>query len=289
MTVTRHDNLSYDDYAALPGVRSSDFKRLDISPKHYLVKDDKDTASRKALRLAHLLALEPHLFERDFGINNDHRGSNVYKLAAAANPDRTLIKSKNYDQARAVADAWLTNEATAPFLAMPGESEVTITWTDPATGIECKARLDWLIIDRPTASATVCDLKQYGTVVERDVADRVIKLMAHVQAAHYVAAAEALLGPGWDIRYVLLVAESGPPYDTAAFELHADGFLYAGQTKRDELLARLRECIDTDRWPGRHPEPVELDAPSYLFPDNNADLENEPIFGPAGWAARSEA
>lgn len=255
--------LTYDQYDALPGVRSTDLKRMSASPLHYKHGVDNDTANRGVLRAIHCLVLEPDAFDRDFVIFDGVRRGKVYDNAVLANEGKTLLNPREAATARATANAILANTDARIILDKAGDREVTLTWRDRLTGLECKARLDALSID------TVTDIKTYGTTESRTVGRRAWSLGAHIQGAHYADGVMQVLG--FDPTVLLIVAEDKPPHDVAVFRMEPDAALAVGRSERERLMYRLAECIANDEWPGRHQGIQELDLPSFVMGDDDGD------------------
>lgn len=257
-------SLPYADYASLPGVRSSDLKRLAVSPRHYKhPAPDKDTPARAMLRAAHALVLEPDTFaDAHVVYTGGRRQGKVWEGFQTLYTDKTILKPDELARIQAIADGYTAHEHARRLLDLPGHSELTVRWTDPSTGIVCKARLDRLGFDGETLH--ISDLKTYGTSEPRKVAGMIARLGAHVQAAHYVAALTDGLGiPAEQIRSYIISGESGPPYDVAVVELEPDGALLTGQTERRRLLDLLAECRAADRWPGCCPDIVPAVLPAW--------------------------
>ena len=132
-----------------------------------------------------------------------------------------------------------------------GSSEVVRTWTDPATGLDCKCRIDHL-----SDHATV-DLKSTGDLDERLFMQTAARLSYHGQAAYYQRGADAC-----DLPYYIVAVESAAPYDVAVFE-YPEWVLAQAQAHVDELLSAVAYHREHDIWPGRYPGLVELGLPKW--------------------------
>ncbi len=262
MSAQIHHGLTFEEYQRLPGWNWSVVKEMANSPRHVLHAvrhPGEDTASRAELRAIHALVLEPDRFAESFSVFDGRRTGKEYEAHRAAHPGTAVLNVREYEEALATATAIREHPAVAPLLA-EGSPEVTVTWTDAATGLPCKARLDWL------STGWWVDLKTYGTTDPRLVARKVVQMNAYGQMAHYADALDAL---GMDEpRCFLVVAEGKGAHDVAVFELDRgvpDGALHVGAQKRRELMTRLAECVADDRWPGRFPGVVDLCLPPYAL------------------------
>jgi hypothetical protein len=263
--------MTYDEYDALPGIRSSDLKRMKDSPLHYHTQpEDDDTASRGMLRAIHCLVLEPWMFDEEFAIFYGRRAGKLWDECVLANRPKgaTILSAKEHDIARAVSSAVLNHGVAGPFFE-PGPaaaSEVTITWDHPGTGLGCKARLDRVALD-DDCRPCILDLKSYGTTNGRAVGSRAAKLGAHVQLAHYVEGAAEGLGIE-DVRCMIVSVETKPPYDVAVFEAERDWALADGIAARRVLMDRIAECTKSGVWPGRYDTIQKLLLPAWAEEDH---------------------
>jgi hypothetical protein len=244
-----HNGMTYGDYEDLPGWRWSHIRLMhDRSPrhvKHALTEPDDDTASRRWLRAIHSLVVEPSNFERDFSVFYGRRAGKEYNLHVDRNEGKSILNEREHREAVEAANAIRSHPDVAKFLGA-GAPEVVLTWDDAATGLPCKARLDWL---SPTC---LVDIKTLGTTHEGEVARLIEKRLYHGQLAHYAA---GLRAHNIDVPAFIVAAEGKGAQDVAVFRLDdrpPDGPLHIGAQLRADLMQRLAECVATDHWPGRH-------------------------------------
>lgn len=265
-----HHNLTFAEYAALPGWSWSVIKHAALSPlavQYARTHPGKDTATRAKLRAVHALVLEPHRFADEFSVYDGIRRGKAYDAHREQHPRTAVLNPSEMDEIRAAADAIHRHPAVARLLA-EGQGEVSVTWTDRATGLPCKGRIDWLNPKRGFV-----DLKTSGTVHERRVGALSVRNQWHGQLAHY---ADGLRANGIDLPAWLITAEGKDANDVAVWEVDdgvPDGGLHIGATIRAEYLAIIARCVAEDDWPGRHPHPQPLTLPTYalLDPEISAD------------------
>jgi hypothetical protein len=65
-------------------------------------------------------------------------------------------------------------------------------------------------------------------------------------------------------QVVEVVVESAAPYDVVVYEVGLDT-IEQGRKEYRALLARLRECVDSDTWPGSAPEIVDFALPVWAL------------------------
>ena len=147
-------------------------------------------------------------------------------------------------------------------------TEQTVTWTDAETGLRCKARPDLIV----PSLRVVADLKTFRSVEISRVGNDIARYGYHGQLAHYANGIAAALG--WTPEHhILICVEKTAPYDVGIFELD-EGPKAIAREKVASLLATLKECIESGRWDGRHPELVTLDEgnlPDWIFGGSPAE------------------
>jgi len=257
----------YEHYAAQPGVRSTYLKEVLKSPRHLRYMLDNpgagSTASRTWLQSVHAATLEPIVFAEAFAVypGKTRRGKQ-YDAWIDTHPGVQALTVKEDLAARSIAGAVRSDAIAGPMVTDPeAMPEHGVYWTDEATGLRCKALIDlW----RPLAVA-VSDLKSVGSTALHAVQSQAIKLGWDVQMAHYRAGVLAVYGV--DPVCSLICVETSAPHDVAVFPMTA-AMLDLGERKRRQALETIAECKRTGLWPGRHPEPVDLDPPAWALPSD---------------------
>lgn len=258
------------DYTSIPAINWSTLKHLRESPLHYrhaLTAPSKETDAMRIGTATHLAVLEPERFAERVAVwDGERRAGNAYKEWLAANEGKLHLRTQDLAGIDAIATAVRAHPVAARLLS-EGEAEVTLEWTDEATGLRCKGRADWIRREED-GSITVIDLKTTRTTNPRQFAAQCAQLGYHGQAAHYVAGVRAMHPDAPTVRFIVIAVESGPPHDVAVYELDAgvpDGALYVGELLRRELLTKLADCIRHDEWPGRCPRMETLCLPGWAL------------------------
>jgi hypothetical protein len=170
--------------------------------------------------------------------------------------------------------AKLAEHRTASKLFAPGsgQAEQTIIWVDPETGVWRRARLDWLPHGTPGRPLIVPDYKTTESADPDAVTRAIGRFRYHLQGAWYRDGVWTIR-PGIEIRFVLVVQETSPPYLVECYEIDArdldDG---AGQNRL--ACEQFRDCSATGVWPGYDPFEGEqgitvLRAPRWARTDND--------------------
>lgn len=251
--------MNYSEYDALPGVRSTRLKLMRTSPLHYHTAVDKQSRSLDKGSAAHVAVFEPHAFPYRYTVyNGTRRGRDWDEFKAAAEKQGLeVLYPSDWDEACAIRDAVHAHPEAAALLAS-GRSEQTITWTDPATGLACKARIDFL-----TDSGCAVDLKTARAIDDRSLSRATFEYGYHISAAFYLRGLAEVSGKHWD--WAFIAAESGEPHDVRVWTLTEDALWY-GDEAVGELLARVRDCEAAGEWPGAYPTVNEIDLPAWAYP-----------------------
>ena len=265
--------VSYEDYARRPGVNWSTLKAMGDSPLHYQHRTKHSKPATAAMQMGtagHIATLEPHRWDEAVAVwDGGRRAGKAYKEWSEQNEGLLQLKPDEADNALAIGEA-VRGHYEARELLKKGQAEVILEWTDKETGLECKARVDWLHIGKKRA--TLVDLKTARTMDRRAFQGAVARYGYHGQLAHYKAGVEAVTGLPCDV--FIIGVESSAPYDVGVFILDdgvPDGALHVGEVMRRELLTKLAECRRLGHWPGRYERVEPLSLPAWALIGDEMD------------------
>jgi exodeoxyribonuclease VIII len=255
---------SWPEYAAIPAVNWSTLREMRRSPLHYqwrLRNPRPDTKATALGRAVHAAVFEAFRFSGEFvQWRGKVRRGREWDAFRDLNAASTILLPREYETACAIRDALAAHADVQPYRER-GIGEHTIRWIDPATGIECKARLDWVSYSQPS----VCDLKTTRDIAERQFSSSAARFGYHGQMAHYLRGWHVLHGerlPG-----VFHAVESEPPHDAVVYVADED-LLTAGDDEVTELLEKVARCRDADKWPGMYEGPQTLRMPPWYWGDD---------------------
>lgn len=136
-----------------------------------------------------------------------------------------------------------------------GMQEATVVWTDRATGVRCRGRLDHLEQDQ--GGAVIHDLKKAETAHPRSFERAVYSYGADIQAHAYREAIETIRPElAGRVRFEWIVIEAEPPYVTVV--RHPLGSLRASGENRWRRACEIwARCLKTNVWPGYPDDGVE--------------------------------
>lgn len=213
----------------------------------------------------HCALLEPDRFVSDFVVRPDFGDcrfkENKTKRDAwtAANEGKLVISDADMTVVRGIILAAQRHPLAARLLRK-GSRELTLRWTDPGTGIECKARADWYV-------------EELGLCLDlKSTIDASLRHFRRDVATHGYHRQEAFYREGFERcgkrleHFVFLACEKAAPFLVGLYALDARA-VENGRASVMRDLETLRRCIDTDTWPGL-PETIEtIHLPTWAIED----------------------
>ena len=251
--------MRYEEYDLVPAVRSSRLKLMRTSPLHYHAAVDKDSPAMTLGRAVHVATLEPDRFPREYAVWDGARRGKDWTEFRDVMESRGIevLTATEYTDCLAIRDAVRSHPEAAALLAS-GRAEQSITWTDKATGLDCKARIDFL-----TDSGCALDLKTARRIDDHAISRAVLDFGYHISAAFYLRGLFEVTGEHWD--WAFIAVESSAPHDVRVCELSEDALAF-GDEEVDELLGRIKECEESGEWPGAYPAVETIDLPAWAYP-----------------------
>jgi len=148
------------------------------------------------------------------------------------------------------------NKANILLYGIGVDNEHTIVWTDDATGLRLRCRLDRLVPE-----GFLVDVKTARSVQPRDFSKAAFDFGYHRQAAYYQDGVEELTGER--LPFIFIAVEKTDPYCVECYAL-ADEFVEQGRVENRVALEALKECRDKGVWESpTHGQITTLSAPSY--------------------------
>lgn len=279
--MTIRDRVPFEDYLAIEAVNYSTLKHMGDSPLAYRDVMENGTESKAEFALgsaAHTAILEPRRFALDYVAQPEKRvnekGDEVKFVRSgkhwaefqAANAGKAIITQAQYDAAWDIQERVRKHPVAAMRLATPGKFEVAVTFTDPATGILCKCRIDHL------ANDGIDELKTTRILTKRAFAAAAYRMRYHWQAAFSRDAVKYATGRSLPVR--VLAVQNSRPYDCVVYRF-SDMFLEIGRSEYTDALQRVAKCRERNEWPGMATDEEELEPPDWLVDDIESTIETE--------------
>jgi len=178
-----------------------------------------------------------------------------------------------YQQVQAMAAA-IRSHPIASALLNPenGDPEQSLFWADRRTGVQCRARFDWL--PRPTAGRMI--IPDYKTTVSADLdsIDKNINTFGyHRQAAWYREGAITCGIADKDATFVFIFQEKTAPYVVTVAEPDPTAF-GIGRILNRQAIDTYRQCMKTGIWPGYHDDVYLSSLPRWV----ESQFNDEEIF-----------
>ena len=193
-------------------------------------------------------------------------------IANAYAEGKTPLKKALADEVDAMAESILRNPEARALLEQEGNAEASVFATDPDTGIELRARFDFLpnfMQDKPWAldfktSAKRADGESFGKTVAN--------LGYDVQQEHYLHTLALATGDA-SMRMKFIVIETAAPYLVAVHELSYEfGEIGAARAKKArELFAHWKDRPEI--WDGYDSDPLPLQPPLWHIYQNSELLQ----------------
>lgn len=268
--------VDFADYLAHPAAARSDLWTLHTrTPYFYKWKKGHGShESTPALRYGsalHEAVLEPERFEGRWGVyggtrNERHKAYQNFLIESGLDA-RNVLSPMEWEVLEMTADRVRRLPGPATLLEQ-GKAEQSVFWTDEVSGLECKARFDFIDLERGIA----VDLKTSKDIGADELGKSFATYGYALQAVHYMEAMAAMAGQpmiDWEADEALppfyfLIVSKELPIEVALFELcRAD--LQKAATLRRSMLTLLKECMDSNKWPGIPHEIQTLNLPAWAW------------------------
>lgn len=231
--------------------------------------DDGETAATVLGRAVHTLALEPETFGAEYlvgGPINPRTGSTfgrdtkAFAEWAAEHPGKTILSPEQHVAAQRMAESLRRHPIAGGLLAKATARECVALWTDPRSGLACKARLDAF-----AAGIVAADVKTAECAEPARFLRAAIRYGYHRQCEWYMRGFAAATG-GVVTPYILAVVENAAPWCVAIYRPTPEA-LQMAMIENDRLLERIAACDRAKSWPGYDESIIDLALPGwYLSP-----------------------
>ena len=255
-----YKNVSFNEYLAIKALSRSEKVKLLQSPSHYMHGEKKETPAMYFGSAYHLSALQPELLEKEYAVRPegmDFRGAigKAWKAQAEAAGKKIVTHEESDDMFYMSKRLW--NHPTITPLLQNGEPELTIIWKHPDTEILCKARLDWVNMEKHI----ILDLKSCQDARLSKFANHAWDLKYHIQAADYQYGLYCVTKI--EHPFYFIAQEKTAPYEPKLYRA-SQRFINKGQVEVARAIAIYQECLKSGKWPGYSEEEEELQPPAWV-------------------------
>jgi len=258
-----------DVYHTWPAASNSRLSRLLRSPAHlraYLDEPQADTDALRHGRAIHAAVLEPDDFKARFACSPaglDRRtkaGKEEWAALCDEFGEANVLKAAEWDMCLRIRDNVHAHSTAHGMITGPGEVELSMLWTDRASGVLCKAR--WDRHSPELAGGAIVDLKTTKDASPRAFERAIVNFGYHRQAAFYLRGAKARHLPAR--HFSIIAVEKTPPYAVAVYRI-TEGVVDAAAEQIDALLKLYAECLDRGEWPGYPDEVRDISIPAWAW------------------------
>jgi hypothetical protein len=171
------------------------------------------------------------------------------------------LLAAEYEDALAMTMSVQNHQVAGPlFTKDTGVPEQSLFWTDPATDVWCRGRLDWIKPASTGGRLIVADLKSTTAADQDSIAKTIARYSYHQQADWYLRGAQALIHP--DPAFVLVFVEKSPPFQVHVVQFDAYT-LQIAHAKNRRALEVYAACTDTNTWPGYPTDITTVSLPAW--------------------------
>ncbi len=269
--------LSYADYAKLPGINISTLKEMGRSPLHYQHKltHHVETAAMRLGHAAHTAVLEPSKFAKTYALWDAKDAKGKLRVRAGKEWEkfceltagRTVLTENEYVRAMDMSAAVRANKIAMRYLAT-GAPEVSMVWVDSVCKVACRGRMDWVT---SVDNTTIVGLKTSRNAGPVMFGNQAARLGYDPQWSYYLDGYETLTRR--TPRMVEIVVESDPPHDVVVYSIPQD-ILERGRDQYQKLLRKHIECTASGIWPGVATAEVELTYPTWAYQEEDDDVSD---------------
>lgn len=263
-------DISNADYHAHPAISKTGLDKISDSPAHYKYYKENGTEETAALvfgRAFHTMVLEPEkaadevivlpdewLTKKECGISIEEQ-KEAFRFK---HQHKAILTADQMDAAKGMLAA-IEGHAAARFILRKskGTAEPSLFWQDEETGMDCRARFDWML-----DNGMLVDLKS-TRCAKPEIFDKLAyEHRYHVQAAFYMEAYRQVMGKE-PAGFAFIACEKEPPYLVCVY-LATPDFIELGAREYRRDLVTYAECMRTGEWPG-YPDIslVPLNLPKY--------------------------
>jgi len=241
-------------------ISSSDIRRLLRSPAHFRNPAKMESAAMAFGTVVHTFVLEPHVAEARYraradvdGRTKEGKAVRDWEQSLAAQQGVQFVSRADYDAATSIATSVRTHLGATSLLT-GGMAEVSGT-ADNFCGINARIRPDYLCDDR------IIDLKTCTDARPDAFVRSVMSYGYHIQAAYYLAVAEAI--DGKKRKFYWVAVEKDAPYAVAVYEA-SDAMLEHGRREYRKAIELYKECAALDLWPAYSQQIQQLELPAWV-------------------------
>lgn len=254
------DNNDYHQHTAIGSTNCKDVLKSTWLFEHNKNNPKAQTAAMAFGSLVHHLILEPEMFDQHYFVadkpkKNTKEGKAAYSRLDAERGQKTWVTQDDFLQAQDMRHNINQNDFIQAILT-GGKSEQAVFWRDSGTGVLCKAKADYLNLDK----GLIVDLKTTSSLASEMCFKHTIqKYQYQLSAAFYQDGFKQATGKALD--FFILAVETFAPFNYGIYKL-SDNLLQQGRALYGEALRIYKDAEQTGNFavPYHHGQLIELAA-----------------------------
>lgn len=158
-------------------------------------------------------------------------------------------------------------DPNAGALLARGKPEVSLFWVDEATGVKCRARLDWMPDVEDDRRLIIGDLKT-AVSSEPDEFGRAAARFGYVRQHDWYLGGIRTLGIHPDPAFLFIVVEKDAPHVVTVGQFTETEDIRLSAAMNDTARRTYRQCLAEDHWPGYVTGIADLSLPPWHHTQN---------------------
>lgn len=174
-----------------------------------------------------------------------------------------VITAAQMAQADAMTEAVLAHPEARILFEQEGNAEASVFATDPETGVDVRARFDFLptfMQDDPWC----VDLKTTAKTADPETFAKTVASFRYDIQQEWYLHAYALASGAFDARMKFVVVETDAPHLVGVYSL-SEQFAEMGHLKTKAALELYARCTADNNWPGYDTNPDPIQPPTWLM------------------------
>jgi hypothetical protein len=258
--------MTNEEYHSSADISKSDLDAARKSGLHFKYKKEgprqKPTPAMRIGSAFHALTLEPDLFENEYIYKPDFLNARSKEgkewKATQEEAGKTVLNADDRKQLQGMAQAIADCAPARKLLDATGKAEQSFLWTDKETGLGCKCRPDYLLVD----GGTIVDVKTTVDASYRGFLKSISNFRYHVQAGWYLHGLEQATGIRPE-RFIFIAVEKTAPFGVGVYE--ADTYMVVnGYDTAREDLAKIAKWKEEDRYPSYCDDIQQISLPPWM-------------------------
>lgn len=255
-----HENLPADEYFAIEAASNSYLKKVRRSPAHAHdpEPDKKDTRNMEIGSALHMALLEPEKYAKTYHVAEaDLRTDAFYKGLAKDLGGSVVLTRPESRKIIGMQAAAYRNTRFARYMKSLGRNELSVTSTDPETGVPIKCRFD-----RLGDSVFAFDIKKCQDARGNEFSRAISNYGYYMQVAFYQHVWFCETGERLE-EFPLIAIEEDSPHGVICHDLDEIA-LELGRIHYREALDTYARCRDSGVWPAYEDESEITSVASWM-------------------------